>query len=894
MTPGIQTPTGASAGTTSAPAVTVTTDAATAAAVDAAAAAAIGEAPPPCDCRPPSLSRSSPPPLQSLLPPTDSAPAAGATKPLSPSPPREVGEDDPAGRDNPAGEDNAVAGWGRASPPRAPLRPPSPRPARLDEVSLPAAGVATDTGDTSSGCASAGAGGGSDKGAVAAAAAAAVDTDGSWTSGGGGSAPARVVGGRADQGALGEAVSATAAAGAGAAASSPKLPGAGAVTPAESVAPTEVAAIEAAIGTTATTADIVSAAAAAAGATATDVDAANAADTADVAASAAAFPAGAGSTTTGPSAPAGASGDCSCSGGGSGSGSSSGSGSGATTPSTEAGGLPGTVTESTATSLPLLPTPLDVPSSPAGHATSFSARSRLRRLFFGRTSATPLPPQSALTRGRLLSSASAPSLYDAAGMGTVVVASAAAASAWPARGRSTALWGSPLPPSPWTPPPGGEGGPSGSSGDGRRWSGAAASVGRRRSRLARRLAFLPTSFTPPPPAMPSMPSRTEPAPPADDGGHPLRSEISMARLPLPSSSDQSMASRFLRLGDVRAGRRPLPTSDASVAALMQASDEARALAAHDEAMRQAAAASAAADLTRRRAIVRGGEASAAAAAVSGPGREVRDYADVVSLMNAAFTREVAAATRSARRRPAAPEGYDLVRDGPLFLRRRGGAGGSAGGRGATEEEIGRLVGGTLGRGFGAVAIMVDALLRQQRQQRIAAAAARSTRLLGGGPGELEEDGDDSARQGGNREVDGDALASSEVEGAGPAEGSTINVSDRAGGGGGSVDGVMADEDGVVLPMAVAARRVGGDASGSALLGESADGLHGRGGLISLGGGRMECSICLDVYAGGEGVTMLGCLHMFHTGCVVPWLRTNVRCPLCKTSIRDRRLGGGGG
>ena len=168
-----------------------------------------------------------------------------------------------------------------------------------------------------------------------------------------------------------------------------------------------------------------------------------------------------------------------------------------------------------------------------------------------------------------------------------------------------------------------------------------------------------------------------PPPRADDGGHTLRSGISSARLPLPAASDQSMASRFLRLGAAAAGggggRRGRP-DDATVAALMQASEEARALAAHDEAARAAAAETAAADLNRRRAIVRGSDSSAVLAAVSGTGRAVRDYADVVSLMNAAFTREVAVSTRSARRRPAAPEGYDLVRDGPLFLRRRGGAG----------------------------------------------------------------------------------------------------------------------------------------------------------------------------------------------------------------------------
>jgi len=112
---------------------------------------------------------------------------------------------------------------------------------------------------------------------------------------------------------------------------------------------------------------------------------------------------------------------------------------------------------------------------------------------------------------------------------------------------------------------------------------------------------------------------------------------------------------------------------------------------------------------------------------------------------------------------------------------------------------------------------------------------------------------------------------------------------------GAASAPIADEDGVILlPSTGGGSWSGGSSSAAPAAADPADGDGVQGGLVSIGGGRMECSICLDVYASGEAVTVLGCGHLFHTGCVVPWLRTNVRCPLCKASIRERRGGRGGG
>eukprot|EP00584_Thalassiosira_punctigera_P010995 CAMPEP_0172546582 /NCGR_PEP_ID=MMETSP1067-20121228/16319_1 /TAXON_ID=265564 ORGANISM="Thalassiosira punctigera, Strain Tpunct2005C2" /NCGR_SAMPLE_ID=MMETSP1067 /ASSEMBLY_ACC=CAM_ASM_000444 /LENGTH=161 /DNA_ID=CAMNT_0013333543 /DNA_START=59 /DNA_END=547 /DNA_ORIENTATION=+ len=50
--------------------------------------------------------------------------------------------------------------------------------------------------------------------------------------------------------------------------------------------------------------------------------------------------------------------------------------------------------------------------------------------------------------------------------------------------------------------------------------------------------------------------------------------------------------------------------------------------------------------------------------------------------------------------------------------------------------------------------------------------------------------------------------------------------------------------------------------------------------------KRQCSICLEVFCGGEQRTSLPCLHGFHSGCVNRWLSSNGTCPVCKTPIND--------
>ncbi|XP_039787029.1 E3 ubiquitin-protein ligase EL5-like [Panicum virgatum] len=50
-----------------------------------------------------------------------------------------------------------------------------------------------------------------------------------------------------------------------------------------------------------------------------------------------------------------------------------------------------------------------------------------------------------------------------------------------------------------------------------------------------------------------------------------------------------------------------------------------------------------------------------------------------------------------------------------------------------------------------------------------------------------------------------------------------------------------------------------------------------------------CSVCLEEVRGGEMVRSLpGCRHVFHVGCIDPWLHSHVTCPLCRSDLSPRR------
>ncbi|CAN6237715.1 unnamed protein product [Urochloa humidicola] len=53
-------------------------------------------------------------------------------------------------------------------------------------------------------------------------------------------------------------------------------------------------------------------------------------------------------------------------------------------------------------------------------------------------------------------------------------------------------------------------------------------------------------------------------------------------------------------------------------------------------------------------------------------------------------------------------------------------------------------------------------------------------------------------------------------------------------------------------------------------------------------GGATCSVCLEEVRGGEMVRSLPeCRHVFHVGCIDPWLQWHVTCPLCRSDLSPR-------
>ncbi|XP_056425193.1 RING finger protein 11-like [Hyla sarda] len=43
----------------------------------------------------------------------------------------------------------------------------------------------------------------------------------------------------------------------------------------------------------------------------------------------------------------------------------------------------------------------------------------------------------------------------------------------------------------------------------------------------------------------------------------------------------------------------------------------------------------------------------------------------------------------------------------------------------------------------------------------------------------------------------------------------------------------------------------------------------------------SCLVCLEEFINGEQVIYLPCTHIYHRGCLRPWLRSKPRCPMCR-------------
>lgn len=49
----------------------------------------------------------------------------------------------------------------------------------------------------------------------------------------------------------------------------------------------------------------------------------------------------------------------------------------------------------------------------------------------------------------------------------------------------------------------------------------------------------------------------------------------------------------------------------------------------------------------------------------------------------------------------------------------------------------------------------------------------------------------------------------------------------------------------------------------------------------------NCAVCLDEFELGKEVMVTPCNHMFHEDCIVPWVKSNGQCPVCRTVFADK-------
>lgn len=49
-------------------------------------------------------------------------------------------------------------------------------------------------------------------------------------------------------------------------------------------------------------------------------------------------------------------------------------------------------------------------------------------------------------------------------------------------------------------------------------------------------------------------------------------------------------------------------------------------------------------------------------------------------------------------------------------------------------------------------------------------------------------------------------------------------------------------------------------------------------------GFIDCPICLETYTVGEDIRVLSCKHCFHKNCIDSWLKTMLKCPVCRNPV----------
>jgi hypothetical protein len=51
----------------------------------------------------------------------------------------------------------------------------------------------------------------------------------------------------------------------------------------------------------------------------------------------------------------------------------------------------------------------------------------------------------------------------------------------------------------------------------------------------------------------------------------------------------------------------------------------------------------------------------------------------------------------------------------------------------------------------------------------------------------------------------------------------------------------------------------------------------------------KCAICLDDFVYQDSLIHLPCSHFFHDRCIVHWLQSKIRCPMCNQNVRELLL-----
>jgi len=52
--------------------------------------------------------------------------------------------------------------------------------------------------------------------------------------------------------------------------------------------------------------------------------------------------------------------------------------------------------------------------------------------------------------------------------------------------------------------------------------------------------------------------------------------------------------------------------------------------------------------------------------------------------------------------------------------------------------------------------------------------------------------------------------------------------------------------------------------------------------------ELQCAVCLKCFELNIELTQLPCNHMFHSPCIIPWLKRQATCPLCREKVPDSK------